>query len=185
MRRGFGKIAVLAVSVLFPSGCAEIGDFSVWSVDKIGKVMMVPLTAYEGVLATGFGVVWGRPKLVKKGLEMMGSAAVDVVSAPVYMVANPLVSKDRIMHIHGNWCGPGVPPADRSSDPKPAGLLDSLCKRHDLCYERAEKSKGSTAQCDLKLAGGLRAKMMEFNSEEYWASLKVRSFYGLSALLLP
>ena len=54
------------------------------------------------------------------------------------------------LHVHGNWCGPGVPAP--GTTPPPIDSLDRICKTHDRCY----LNKGYLdCSCDQELMNGI------------------------------
>ena len=177
--------ALATLSVVLLSSCQQIGDATTWTIDKASLPLLTALHAYEGVVLTGFGVVTAEPEAVARGIGLLGGAAVDVATAPVYALAEPFVDKDTPRHIYGNWCGPSVPPRDRTEDPEPIDDLDELCRRHDRCYWRADEGKTTTMNCDQTFATRLRMEALNFNPEQHAALAVIRAYYGLLSGLLP
>ena len=189
------------VLTCFLNGCsATTGDNITLAMASIVKSLVpvgVPVLAsiLDGAQATagiaemGVGAIFMRPDWIANGGRSITLAGVSLIGTPVYLAVDSLVDKTKPRHFHGNWCGPGYPPAERTVDPPVVDLLDALCKAHDECYGQVEIGIGSFAKCDATLAERLSSETMGLSNKlqntDALTVIKIRTYYGAGTRILP
>lgn len=117
-------------------GCGEL-------VQQMHPVLGVPflLTACIGAAVADQAFIVGKMIVaapVAIGSQMFGRASEG--------------AEPSSLPLHGNWCGPGHPNSERTTDP-PIDELDHACYRHDKCYDRYGYY---SCRCDVELIHAIR-----------------------------
>lgn len=79
-------------------------------------------------------------------------------SAMAQPAQNNEVSTYGVPPVYGRWCGPGA-----SGPGKPIDTLDSLCKAHDICYDKKGYFNRS---CDSALVSGIARNWSKMSKKQ-------------------
>ncbi len=134
-------LIVLIIAVVL-TGCASNESMVQSCADASEEIH--PVLGIPFLLVGCIGAAVGE-QLVGLGEAMTVSPVIGIGTQIMAKVAGD--DKPSNFVFHGEWCGPDHP--KKGSSPEPRDELDSLCKRHDTCYE----TRGYySCRCDVELA---------------------------------
>jgi hypothetical protein len=98
------------------------------------------------------------------------------------VVTTPVSDTEKVpeveFQVHGRWCGPGRPTEEERSsgmDLSPVDLLDSACRKHDLCYE----AHGGEPACRCNEEFIWRVKNLQYNVPDLPEDALAKTFFIL------